>query len=78
MGGITGYVASDEITRLSAQEVFPGGRRAAGQAGPALVCSARCPADPGAAYSIPSQATRETVLARAGRHPDAQTRCFRY
>ncbi len=61
MGGVTGYVPSDEITQLSPQEVSQeDAALLAKQAPPALL--GPIPGGPGAAYAIPPQATRETVL----------------
>lgn len=60
-GGITGYVPSDEITRLSTQEVAQeDAALLAKQAPPAAL--GPVPGGPGAAYSIPPEATRESVL----------------
>ncbi len=60
-GGTTGYVPSEEITRLSPQEISQeDAALLAKQAPPSLL--GPVPGGPGAAYSIPPEATRETVL----------------
>lgn len=60
-GGITGYVPSDEITRLSAPEVAQEDAALLAKQAPAGLLGP-VPGGPGAVYSIPSQATRDTVL----------------
>ncbi len=60
-GGVTGYVPSEEITRLSPQEISQeDAALLAKQAPPALL--GPVPGGPGGTYSIPPEATRETVL----------------
>ena len=61
MGGITGYVAGDEIVQLSAQEsAAEDAARQAALAPPSAL--APIPSGPGGNYSIPPEATRDTVL----------------
>ncbi len=67
-GGLTGYVPSDEITRLSPQEISQEDAALLAKQAPAAALGP-IPGGPGAAYSIPSEATRETVLPV----PDAPT-----
>ena len=61
VGGISGYVASDEITQISAQEsAAEDAERQARLAPPSAL--APMTSGPGGNYSIPPEATRDTVL----------------